>query len=124
MNTPTPRTNRFYSSFADGECIPNQDEWLALCESIESELTAACQEIDMLKSKYADHHAEAEKLTSEINVVTEQRDRLAAALWNMLNQEHGSAVKAGILLRSLNLQYLNPNAEVDHGCKPLISPPC
>ena len=124
MNTPTPRTNRFYASFADGECIPNQDEWLALCESIESELTAACQEIDMLKSKYADHHAEAEKLTSEINVVTEQRDRLAAALWNMLNQEHGSAVKAGILLRSLNLQYLNPNAEVDHGCKPLISPPC
>jgi hypothetical protein len=41
--------------------------------------------------------------------IREQRDRLAEALWNMLNQEHGSAVKAGILLRSLNLQYLNPN---------------
>jgi hypothetical protein len=79
MNTPTPRTNRFYASFADGECIPNQDEWLALCESLESELTAARQEIDMLKSKYADHHAEAERLTSEINAVTEQRDRLADA---------------------------------------------
>jgi septal ring factor EnvC (AmiA/AmiB activator) len=74
MNTPTPRTNRFYASFADGECIPNQDEWLALCESLETELTAARQEIDMLKSKYADHHAEAERLTSEINAVTEQRD--------------------------------------------------
>jgi DNA repair exonuclease SbcCD ATPase subunit len=74
MNTPTPRTNRFYASFADGECIPNQDEWLALCESLETELTAACQEIDMLKSKYADHHAEAERLTSEINAVTKQRD--------------------------------------------------
>jgi septal ring factor EnvC (AmiA/AmiB activator) len=79
-DTPTPRTNRFYASFADGECIPNQDEWLALCESLESELTAACQEIDMLKSKYADHHAEAERLTSEINAVTEQRDRLKDAL--------------------------------------------
>jgi DNA repair exonuclease SbcCD ATPase subunit len=76
MKTDTPRTNRFYASFADGECIPNQDEWLALCESLETELTAACQEIDMLKSKYADHHAEAERLTSEINAVTEQRDRL------------------------------------------------
>jgi len=76
MNTPTPRTNRFYASFADGECIPNQDEWLALCESLETELTAACQEIDMLKSKYADHHAEAERLTSEINAVTKQRDKI------------------------------------------------
>ena len=80
MKTDTPRTNRFYASFADGECIPNQDEWLALCESLEAELTAARQEIDMLKSKYADHHAEAERLTSEINAVTEQRDRLKDAL--------------------------------------------
>jgi galactokinase len=29
----------------------------------------------MLKSKYADHHAEAERLTSEIRSVTEQRDK-------------------------------------------------
>ena len=85
MNTDTPRTNRFYASFADGECIPNQDEWLALCESLESELTAARQEIDMLKSKYADHHAEAEKLTSEINAVTEQRDRLKEAMTRIVN---------------------------------------
>ena len=51
---------------------------------IERELTAARQEIDMLKSKYADHHAEAERLTSEINAVTEQRDRLAVALKELL----------------------------------------
>jgi hypothetical protein len=48
MKTDTPRTNRFYASFADGECIPNQDEWLALCESLESELTAARAEIERL----------------------------------------------------------------------------
>jgi hypothetical protein len=52
----------------------------------------------------------ASETERELAAVTEQRDRLAVALWNMLNQEHGSAVKAGILLRSLNLQYLNPNA--------------
>jgi len=57
MNTDTPRTNRFYASFADGECIPNQDELLALCESLKSELTA----------------------------VTEQRDRLAEILENSLS---------------------------------------
>jgi len=50
-------------------------------------------------------------LMMENKTVTEQRDRLAEALWNMLNQEHGSAIKAGILLRSLNLQYLNPNTK-------------
>jgi len=48
MNIDTPRTNRFYASFADGECIPNQDEWLALCESIESELTAVTEQRDRL----------------------------------------------------------------------------
>jgi hypothetical protein len=48
MNKDTPRTNRFYASFADGECIPNQDEWLALCESLESELTAVTEQRDKL----------------------------------------------------------------------------
>jgi predicted nucleic acid-binding Zn-ribbon protein len=39
----------------------------------------------MLKSKYADHHAEAERLTSEINAVTEQRDEWAN-LWAELSR--------------------------------------
>jgi hypothetical protein len=69
MNTPTPRTDERKASFA-----------LDTIRQIETELTAARQEIDMLKSKYADHHAEAERLTSEINAVTEQRDRLKGAL--------------------------------------------
>jgi hypothetical protein len=49
---------------------------LSFAEGIEKELTAARQEIDILKSKYADHHAEAERLTSEIRSITEQRDEL------------------------------------------------
>ena len=109
MKTDTPRTNRFYASFADGECIPNQDEWLALCESLESELTAARAEIAELNEEYGTWWAQKSIALDELKEVIEQRDRLAEALWNMLNQEHGSAVKAGILLRSLNLQYLNPN---------------
>jgi hypothetical protein len=47
---------------------------------LERELTAAREEITILKSKYADHHAEAERLTSEIRSVAKQRDRLAEAV--------------------------------------------
>jgi hypothetical protein len=58
----TPRTNKFYASFADGLCIPNQDEWLALCESHESELTAA--------------RAELAAVTEQRNVAAEALDRI------------------------------------------------
>jgi len=52
----------------------------------------------------------ARKLERELAAVTEQRDRLAEALWSMLNQNDGSAIRAGILLRSLGLQSpTNPN---------------
>lgn len=47
-------------------------------QQLERELTAARQEIDMLKSKYADHHAEAERLTSEINASITTRNRKAS----------------------------------------------
>jgi hypothetical protein len=73
-------------------------KWEELCCSGQSWYTIA----EYMKEDCQD-------LERELNAVTEQRDRLAEALWNMLNQEHGSAIKAGILLRSLNLQYLNPN---------------
>jgi len=79
MNTDTPRTNRFYASFADGECIPNQDEWLALCESLESELTA----------------------------VTEQRDRLAEALERILEYQGRFAEEEPESIATEALQYLN-----------------
>ena len=42
--------------------------------------------------------------------VKSERDRLAEALWSMLNQDDMSAIRAGILLRSLGLQSpTNPN---------------
>ena len=51
-----------------------------------------------------------DRLESELTAVTEQRDRLAKALWSMLNQDDMSAIRAGILLRSLGLQSpTNPN---------------
>ena len=52
-----------------------------------------------------------EDLNYELTAVTAQRDALAESLWNMLNQEHGAAIKAGILLRSLGLQPLNQPTE-------------
>jgi hypothetical protein len=46
----------------------------------------------------------------EVYELREQRDRLAEALWSMLNQDDMSAIRAGILLRSLGLQSpTNPN---------------
>jgi hypothetical protein len=51
-----------------------------------------------------------DRLESELAAVTEQRDRLAKALWSMLNKDDMSAIRAGILLRSLGLQSpTNPN---------------
>jgi hypothetical protein len=59
-------------------------------------LAAGCRELTAARAK--------------IEAVTEQRDRLAEALWSMLNQDDGSAIRAGILLRSLGLQSpTNPN---------------
>jgi hypothetical protein len=63
--------------FNDGFHVHNGDEAKALVDLLnkqDSELTAAREEITILKSKYADHHAEAERLTSEIRSVIEQRD--------------------------------------------------
>jgi hypothetical protein len=56
------------------------------------------------------HEDAYRELEDELTAVTEQRDRLAEALWSMLNQDDGSAIRAGILLRSLGLQSpTNPN---------------
>ena len=65
----TPRTDKFYASFADGECIPNQDEWLALCQSLESQLTAARAELSEKEDCIYNCMKEAMKFK-------EQRDRL------------------------------------------------
>jgi hypothetical protein len=50
------------------------------------------------------------RMSSVCRELSEQRDRLAKALWSMLNQDDMSAIRAGILLRSLGLQSpTNPN---------------
>ena len=80
MKTDTPRTNRFYASFADGECIPNQDEWLALCQSLESQLTAVTEQRDEALSELITAREDYRQSLLARAFETEQRDRLAEAL--------------------------------------------
>ena len=78
-------------------------------EKLERELTAAratCSEL-VTDSDAITLARTVVHITQERDEARGQRDRLAEALWSMLNQDHGSAVRAGILLRSLGLQYLN-----------------
>jgi hypothetical protein len=105
----TPRT--------DKEIVGELLVFASFARKLERELAAVTEERDELKSKYRTHHDEAERITNEIRRVSsvchklgEQRDRLAKALWSMLNQDDMSAIRAGILLRSLGLQSpTNPN---------------
>lgn len=60
-------------------------------DELDAELTAAREEIAILKSKYADHHSEAERITSEIRAVTAQRDEWKA--------NHDNQVSINQLLR-------------------------
>jgi hypothetical protein len=56
------------------------------------------------------HEDAYRELEDELASAKKQRDRLAEALWSMLNQDDMSAIRAGILLRSLGLQSpTNPN---------------
>jgi hypothetical protein len=137
MKTDTPRTDKIHSG-KDKEFRDNLTQYRfmhAHADTIEKELAAVTEQRDGLKQAvdcasdllasvteqrdeiHKDFMCLAELLDGHdatecrMNLVRlkEQRDRLSEALWNMLNQEHGSAIKAGILLRSLNLQHLNPN---------------
>ena len=114
LRTDTPRTQAIRDDLMG---IPSEGKIWNLfkrLEDMERELNAARAEIERLDTAGIHScHNDCQRpncvLRRELKAVTEQRDRLAEALWNMLNQEHGSAIKAGILLRSLNLQQLNPN---------------
>jgi predicted nucleic acid-binding Zn-ribbon protein len=72
----TPRTDVIHELRKDRENLSQYFYMVDHARQLERELTAARAEITILKSKYADHHAEAERLTSEIRLVTEQRDDL------------------------------------------------
>jgi hypothetical protein len=96
--TDTPETD------SEHQARPMGGFTLDFCRQFERERNDA---IEMMK-RTKDNSGEIIASQANENILlTEQRDRLAEALWSMLNQDHGSAVRAGILLRSLGLQYLN-----------------
>jgi hypothetical protein len=68
------------------------------------------EELDKAKAELEEVGFRACRVLLERDEAREQRDRLAEALWSMLNQDDMSAIRAGILLRSLGLQSpTNPN---------------
>jgi|694.fasta_scaffold14321_5 chromosome segregation ATPase len=83
----TPRTDVIHELRKDRENLSQYFYMVNHARQLERELAAAREEITILKSKYAAHHAEAERLTSEIRSVTEQRDRLAEALEQILEYQ-------------------------------------
>jgi len=93
MNTPTPRTDAKYESICESweNKITDFPKMTDFARTLERELTAAREEITLLKTNLkiqtnhtenavqdrADEHIE---LHNQIQELTEQRDRLAAAL--------------------------------------------
>jgi hypothetical protein len=68
------------------------------------------EQLDRLAEQKESNHKVSIAIGRMFCEAKEQRDRLAEALWSMLNQDDGSAIRAGILLRSLGLQSpTNPN---------------
>jgi len=108
----TPRTDALERANYKKDVYSSFFQMRDLAWNLERELAAVTEQRDVASQCHKWCYEDRKRITEELNAVTEQRDRLAEAMWNMLNQEHGSAIKAGILLRSLNLQYLNPNAKV------------
>ena len=80
-DTPTPRTDALRTKLHENINTPNIVKYMETvlhANTLETELTAALEEINILKSKYADHYTEAERITSEIKTVTKQRDEWKA----------------------------------------------
>ena len=78
-DAPTPRTDALRTKLHVNINTPNIVKYMETvlhANTLEMELTTSREEINILKSKYADHHTEAEKITAEIKTVTEQRDKL------------------------------------------------
>jgi chromosome segregation ATPase len=106
MNTqPTPETNKI-SQWSDSH------GWIIDIEharKLERERDEAREELKILKSKYADHHSEAENITSQIQTITAQRDRLAVALkeieWSNDSQWQADRARSA-------LQSLTPNTKL------------
>ena len=50
---PTPETDKFYASFADGVACPSQAEWLYRMQDLERRLTIARAALTEVASQYA-----------------------------------------------------------------------
>ena len=48
----TPETDRFYVSFADGEAIPSQAEWLDLCRKLERKMNEARRQAEIWRDNF------------------------------------------------------------------------
>ena len=72
---PTPETDLFYSSFADGIATPSQSEWLYRMQDIERRLTVAREALkfafDAVTSVTVKSRAEGEILQSAARVAKE-----------------------------------------------------
>jgi hypothetical protein len=101
----TPRTDIFY----EGEGI-SDDQIFA--EELERELTITCAEVAILKSKYVENYAETERLTSEMRLVTEQRDRLAEDVRGLLMAVTSDACKRGVLVQMTIDGFLAAHPEI------------
>jgi uncharacterized coiled-coil DUF342 family protein len=114
MNTrPTPETDAAWACFK-GYMEPLQDVQ-DLSRKLERERDEAREELKILKSKYAEHHSEAEKITSQIQTVTAQRDRMAeainaATILIAAKGRHNTMLAYEGLREAL--QSLTPNAEL------------
>jgi hypothetical protein len=85
MNTrPTPETDAFFATFADGEYAPSHAEYYARLQDLERERDEAREEIKMLKTNLEISFRQTEQAVQdraeEHKTITAQRDRLAAVL--------------------------------------------
>jgi chromosome segregation ATPase len=82
MNTrPTPETDKFFATFADGEAAPSHAEYYARLQDLErerdearEELAAVTEQRDEYKMAFQLAEKYNHKMATELEIVTEQRD--------------------------------------------------
>jgi len=115
MNTrPTPETLAIWTEYLAG--MRTDETAIDGFKLIERERDEAREQLKILKSKYAEHHSEAEKITSQIQTITAQRARLAEALEELRNNESLSLGGAAYEIVEQALQSLTtPNRKEPPG---------
>ena len=75
---PTPETDKFFATFADGEAAPSHAEYYARLQDLERERDEARFDLDF-RRRLGDWQ------NKTIDDLTKQRDRLAVALLNIVS---------------------------------------